>query len=334
MYDWSVEMNVNERQIPLTLLKLDAILGRLPKDYSKIPLIKENLSKMKAGYNGEKAIDYQLGYLPQKDYYIFYDVRLEVNGRYFQMDTLILTKYFILIVEVKNVAGAVNFDTIFNQFVQTKNGVEYAYPDPILQLNRQENQFREWLKKNQFPSIPVHGLVVISNPQTIISANNEALNKKVIHAASLPNKITQLQNYFPNKVTSDKDLKKIIRIMNKRNTPLNNSILQSYKINEKDILPGVICKECTYLPSVREYGYWRCPNCSRKSKNAHIEALKDYYLIFENQITSSKLRDFLLITSPSLATRLMKSTYPYAKPIGAKKGRIYTLQFDGIHLLL
>ncbi|MCC5803479.1 NERD domain-containing protein [Rossellomorea vietnamensis] len=329
-YDWSVEMNVNERQIPLTLLKLSAILGRLPEDYSKVPLIKENLAKIKAGYNGEKAIDYQLGYLPHKDYYIFYDIRLEVNGRYFQIDTLILTNYFILILEVKNVAGSVNFDTVFNQFVQTKNGVEYAYPDPILQLNRQETQLNEWLKKNSFPPIPIHGLVVISNPQTVISANNAALNKKVIHAASLPIKITQFQNHFQNSMMTDKELRKIIRLIKKNDTPLNLPILQTYKINEDNILPGVRCEKCDHLPVVRDYGYWNCPKCNRKSKSGHIEALKDYYLIFGNTITSRKLRDFLIISSPSLATRLISQSFPYAKPIGNNKGRIYTLHFDEI----
>ncbi|BCB06080.1 nuclease-related domain-containing protein [Bacillus sp. KH172YL63] len=320
-------MDVNERKIPLTLLKLEAVLGRLPQDYPKISFLKENLAKMKAGYNGEKAIDYQLGYLPGKNHYIFHDVRLEVNGRYFQIDTLILTLSFILILEVKNVAGAVNFDTIFNQFVQTKDGVEYAYPDPILQLNRQEYQLKEWLKQHHFPPIPVHGLVVISNPQTIISANNQALNKKVIHAASLPNKIVQLQNHFQSRTASEKELKKIIKLMSKRNTPLNLSILQSYKISDKDILPGVICKECEHLPLVREYGYWLCPRCSGKSKDGHIGALKDYSLIFSNRITSQELRDFLLISSPSLATRLIKDCYPYAKPTGDNKGRYYTLDF-------
>ncbi|MCA1061095.1 NERD domain-containing protein [Rossellomorea aquimaris] len=324
-------MNVNKRKIPLTLLKLDAVMGRLQKDYPKIPLMKENLAKIKAGYNGEKAIDYQLGYLPPKNYYIFHDIRLEVNGRYFQIDTLVLTNYFILILEVKNIAGAINFDTVFNQFVQTKNGVEYAYPDPILQLNRQEIQLKEWLNKNNLPKIPVNGLVVISHPQTIISAGNAALNKRVIHAASLPSKITQLQNYFQKSLMTDKELRKIIKMIKKHDTPLNFSILQAYKINEEDILPGVKCERCDHLPLVREYGNWHCSNCNAKSKNGHIEALKDYYLIFGNTITSRKLRDFLLITSPPLATRLIRSSFPHAKPNGDNKGRIYTLHFDEIN---
>ncbi|WP_226675335.1 nuclease-related domain-containing protein [Rossellomorea aquimaris] len=324
-------MNVNERKIPLTLLKLDAVLGRLQKDDPKIPLLKENLAKIKAGYNGEKAIDYQLGYLPSKDYYIFHDIRLEVNGRYFQIDTLILTNSFILILEVKNIAGSVNFDTVFNQFIQTKNGVEYAYPDPILQLNRQEVQLKEWLINNNLPAITVHGLVVISHPKTIITANNDTLNKKVIRAASLPNKIIQLQNYFQKRMITDKELRKTIRMIKKYDTPLNLSILQTYKINEKDILPGVKCEKCDFLPLVREHGYWRCSYCNLKSKYGHIEALKDYYLIFGNTITSSKLRDFLLISSPSLATRLIRSSFPHAQPNGDNKGRIYTLHFNDIN---
>ncbi|MCA1065610.1 nuclease-related domain-containing protein [Rossellomorea sp. AcN35-11] len=266
-------MDVNERKVPLKLLKLEAILGRLEKDYPKIPLLKEHLRKIQAGYNGEKAVDYQLGYLSSKDYNIFYDLRLEVNGRYFQIDTLILTRSFILIIEVKNMSGEVSFDTTFNQFIQSKNGSINAYPDPILQINRQEYQLKEWLKQNHFPLIPIHGFVVISNPQTIISANSGSLNKKVIHAASLPHKITQLQQHFHKKFFSDKELKKVIRFMKKMNTPHNNPILEFYKISKDDILPGVICKACGYLPLTREYGQWKCTNCHKNSKNAHIQAL-------------------------------------------------------------
>ncbi|MGF3105513.1 hypothetical protein [Rossellomorea sp. DUT-2] len=115
---------------------------------------------------------------------------------------------------------------------------------------------------------------------------------------------------------------------NKGNTPLNPSILDTYKISKNDILPGVICKECAHLPLIREFGYWSCANCKQKSKNGHIEALKEYYLLFGSEITSSQLRGFLIISSPSLATRLIKSAHPYVQPIGTNKGRIYKLDFD------
>ncbi|WP_064092079.1 nuclease-related domain-containing protein [Rossellomorea aquimaris] len=319
-------MIVKEREIPLKILKLQALLRRLPEPHPKIPIIKQDLAKHLSGYNGEKSIDYYLSFLSNEDYHIFHDIRLFDGERFFQIDTLILTSHYALILEIKNMVGTLNFDGVFNQLVQTKNGQEKAFPDPIIQINRQANQFREWLQLNKLSELPIHGLVVMSNPQTVLRTNDKSLNQIIIRSTSLTQKISELDQLYCNPVLCEKEIKIISRKIIKRTTPLNSSILEVYKLSEKDLVKGIYCENCNHLPLTRIYGYWKCSNCTNKTKDSHLKALNDYSLLLGNMITSSQLRNFLLISSPSLATRLMKSVH--ANKSGVNKGTVYTLTMD------
>ncbi|MDQ7861687.1 nuclease-related domain-containing protein [Peribacillus frigoritolerans] len=58
----------------------------------------------------------------RKSYYIFHDLRLQDQSRFFQLDTLLISKKYALIIEVKNIAGAIYFDPHFNQLIRTIEG--------------------------------------------------------------------------------------------------------------------------------------------------------------------------------------------------------------------
>ncbi|XXM72132.1 nuclease-related domain-containing protein [Lysinibacillus sphaericus] len=319
-------MLVKERTIPWKVLKLQALLERLSPTYPKIPLLKENLSKSLAGYNGEKSIDYYLGFLSEKEYYILHDVRLPDGERYFQIDTLIITKKFALIVEIKNLAGSIHFDTNFNQVIQTKNGVEQALPDPILQIQRQETQFKNWLKRNKLHTIPVTSVVVISNPHTLLRTNDSRLYKTIIRSDFLLHKIKQIQSSFSTNILSDSEIKKMIRKIKKDSEPLNQSILTLFNVNNEDILKGVICSNCKKLFMRRIYGTWQCPHCHQRKKDSHLDAMYQYFLLYGNEITNKQLREFIKISSPALSTRILNAVAPLSR--GNNKDRVHFLNFD------
>ncbi|MFI8687856.1 nuclease-related domain-containing protein [Rossellomorea sp. NPDC077527] len=312
-----------ERPFPIKIQKLEVLLLRLLDTHPKTTFIKENLSKSLAGYNGEKSIDYYLSLLPEKSFSILHDIRLFSNDRYFQIDTILLTKSFLLILEVKNLAGSIEFDSMFNQIIQKKNGVELALPDPIIQIGMQESQFRSWLREHQFPLIPIRTLIVISNSNTIIRSNDKNVSQQVIHAPMLPKKITQMSSEYNDTVLLDKEIRRMIRLIKKFDTPLNPSIINQYNISKGDIINGVICEVCGYLSLDRVHGYWYCPACQKKSKSAHLKALEHYYLLFGEEITGQQLKEFLIISSPSLATRILNATSVSSR--GNGKGRVHTL---------
>lgn len=321
-------MIVKERKIPLTILKLRALLRRLPQSHPKIPIILSDLNKREAGFRGECAIDFPLSFLEPKNYFIFHDIRLQEQTRFFQIDTLVLSKKFALIIEVKNIAGSLYFDSIFNQLIRTKDGIEAAFPDPLLQIERQESQLKNWYRKYGLGVLPIYSLVVISNPQTIIRTNpeNRNLQYKVIHRDTLPFKIQQIEKSIKQPNLSDKELKKMIKIISKYHNEADFPILQWFDLKKEDLIQGVICEKCSMSPLLRWSRGWRCFRCETESKDAHIRALRDYYLLLGPTITNRQLREFLSISSSASATRILRSMNLPSE--GLNKGKVYHLPFE------
>ncbi|WP_285768317.1 nuclease-related domain-containing protein [Peribacillus sp. SI8-4] len=321
-------MIVKQRNVPLTILKLRALVRRLPPHHPKMSSILNDLKKREAGYKGECSLDFPLSFLDPKRHFIFHDLRLQDKTRFFQLDTLIVTKKFGLIIEVKNMSGMLFFDAHFNQLIRTKDGVESAFSDPLIQVGRQESQLRNWLLENGFPVLPILSLIVISNPQTIIrtSPDNRNLHFKVIHRDALPAKIKQIENSMKESVLDDKALKKAVRALNKQHIDADFSVLERYTLTVEDLIKGVICANCNDHQLFRRHGRWLCNQCGHSSKDAHIQALQDYFHLLGPTITNRQLRDFLNIPSSSTATRILQSLDLTSR--GVNKGRVYNLVFD------
>ncbi|PGV66606.1 nuclease [Bacillus cereus] len=315
-------MIVKERKMPVYLLQLDALLRRLPIHHPKRNMVAENLAKFMAGYKGEQAIEYPLSFLSETEYSILHDIRLFDQKHYFQIDTLIVSSRFLLFLEIKNIIGTLIFDAKFNQLIRIADGTsEEGFPDPILQLKRQEMQLRKWLSLHGLYNIPMESLVVISSPRTIIKTSDEILPSKIIHGANLPNRIKQIENQYKEEaIGNTKGL--INQIMNE-NFPQRQNILAQYKIKKEELLRGVQCEECFTMAMLEEKQGWRCSNCNSTSKHAHLRALQDYTLLIDMITTNSKLRDFLNMQSSSAVKRLLQTmNIPYT---GENKGRIYDL---------
>ncbi|MCP1095759.1 NERD domain-containing protein [Peribacillus frigoritolerans] len=323
-----MKLIVKKRKVPLAVRKLRALACRLPPNHPKVPIIMNDLKKREAGYKGECSIDFPLSFLEPKSYFIFHDLRLQDQSRFFQLDTLLISKKYALIIEVKNIAGSIYFDPHFNQLIRTIEGKETAFPDPVTQVSRQESQLTNWFLKNGFPSLPILSLIVISNPQTIIrtALENHELHYKVIHRDALPAKINQMEHSITESSFSEKNLKKAIRVMNNHHIDADFSILKRYNLTEKDLIKGVICENCKGNKLFRRHGTWLCNQCQLSSKKAHIPALRDYYYLLGSTITNRQLRNFLNISSSSSATRILQSLNLTSS--GANKGRVYSLYFD------
>ncbi|WP_062232798.1 nuclease-related domain-containing protein [Fictibacillus sp. FJAT-27399] len=321
-------MIVKTRSVPLSIQKLQALLRRLPKNHQKIPIIQEDLAKKMAGYRGEYSIDYPLSFVPSKDYSILHDIRLPFKEYFFQIDTLILSQRFILILEVKNIAGKLYFDQDFHQLIRTLDGKEEGFPDPILQIRRHEFQMKAWLEKHKFPELPMESLVVISNPysQIQISPEHKHLHKIILHREALSSKISKIDHLHKKEILTEKLLKKIIRLLMKQHRESNSSILDQFGIKRHELQKGVQCMDCNHLAMQRKHGSWFCPNCYYKCKNAHIEALKDYCYLINSTITNQEARDFLLLSSLDVTTRILRSTA--TKFDGVYKSTLYHLTFE------
>ncbi|PGZ10226.1 nuclease [Bacillus cereus] len=315
-------MIVKGRKIPIYIRQLEALLRRLPVHHPKRNLIVENLAKHMAGYKGEQAIDYPLSFISEKEYSVLHDVRLSNYDQYFQIDTIILSTKFLLFLEIKNIAGTLLFDAKFNQLIRIAEGHSEGFPDPVLQIKRQEIQLKEWLSLHGFSSIlPIESLVVISSPRTIIKSSDDNLLHTIIHSANLPYKIKWFESKYKKNAIDNVD--RLVHQIMMEHSPLQHNILGQYKIEKEELLNGVQCEECLVIPMLKVKKGWRCLSCKAFSKVGHEGALRDYALLISTKCTNGKLKEFLHVSSGMVVNRLLHAmNLPHT---GKNKGRKYDL---------
>lgn len=68
---------------------------------------------------------------------LFYDFTIQLDDAFYQLDVLFISKYFILIVEVKNMVGGISFCDSRHQFVRKReDGVEEDFRNPLDRVRR------------------------------------------------------------------------------------------------------------------------------------------------------------------------------------------------------
>jgi ribosomal protein L37AE/L43A len=309
-------------------LKLEALLRRLPKDHPKRNTIEKDYMKFNSGFIGEKKIDYFLDLLPEKEYSIFHNVRLKnEENRYFQIDTLLITNKYILLLEVKNILGNIIFEKDFNQFIRIQGQSEEAFPNPLLQIDRHQKQLRSFFQKHKLEIPPLYSFIIISNSSSVIKTSNRHSNilENVFHAEQLPLKIQKLDYIEAKQLLSLKQIRKIAKVLLKNHTPLASNVLERYNISEDEINKGVICPKCSKNKMKRQFGKWYC-DCSYQSKDAHIQAIFDFAYLISSTITNQQCRDFLDLSSGSIASTLLKSLN--MNQTGHTKGSKYIFQLE------
>lgn len=325
-------MIVKERNPPRILQQIRALKSRISSHHPQFTEICRNETRRSSGFKGEESLDYFFTDLAtEKDYFIFHDLRLSLNNTFFQMCTLIMTRCFLLIIEVKNMAGTLYFDPVFKQLIRTLNGREEGFFDPIAQVERQKMQLTRWMNLHQLPPIPIEFMVVISNPSTIIRTEpgNSAVPQRVAHIHQVPERIQTIRSTYSEEKMTLAEQKRISHYLIKYHTPSDINILKMYQITEADLIAGVHCPSCRAIPMQRTNGTWHCPSCGCKSKNAHVQALHDYFLLICPAITNEEFRKWTYLKSSKTAYELLqKMNLPvsgnnrrrlYHQPIGFDK---------------
>ncbi|MEK5444453.1 nuclease-related domain-containing protein [Fredinandcohnia sp. FSL W7-1320] len=206
------------RTVPIIILILEALLQRIPQDHPKRPQIQVELVKRKKGYRGELSLNYYLELIDTPEFLILHDIRLTDGKSFFQIDTLIITPYFYLILEIKNITGTLYFEDDSNQMIRTLNNEEEGMHNPILQSLRHSRQFKNWLTQRKLPLLPIEHLVIISDPKTIIKASRPSIFTKVMHSANLPFTFEKFQNRHTKESLTMKEMKRIAGTIEKHDT--------------------------------------------------------------------------------------------------------------------
>jgi hypothetical protein len=317
-------MIIKVREKPLYLLKLEAYERRTLQTHPLYPLIQKETFNHNIGFKGEQAVDYYLSFLPQDKYHILNGIRLiDPQGRYFQIDTLIVSLKFFLILEINNIAGDLEFDYKQNQLVRKFEDKVDKMACPITQVKRQTSQLISWLGNHKLPKIPVMYQVVLANNQTRLINGDKQVFDNVIRHSNIPDRVLEYEKSFPNEAISNNELRKLMKVIIKKDTPKMTMSSQLQMINNSEFIKGVFCPHC-YQPSMLKRNHpWVCILCQFKSKTEFKPALRDFALIVSDTISNKECRDFLQIDSISVASKLLTSLH--LPTHGSTKNRRYLL---------
>ncbi|WP_071460953.1 nuclease-related domain-containing protein [Bacillus massilinigeriensis] len=314
-------MIVKPRYLPMRLHVNSALAQRLAKNHPILPSLDNSSSRVEAGFQGEVETDFQLQFLNDKEHHIFRDLRLPHSLHPFQLDCLILSTKAIIHLEVKNFTGTLFFDEKFKQFYQTANAVEKGFQHPLTQLRRQSAQLKEWLDSHGFPSIPVISQLVISNSSAVVKTNDFSIRRLVCKADQLKTQLETLIGKDTPEVLKEKELRKLSRLLLKEHTIMISDILAHYHISYDELIKGVQCPSCEKYKMERKNRTWVCPHCLFHSRDAHIRALLDYFLLVKPEITNRGFREFTCLSSARTATELLsRLNLPHT---GENKWRVY-----------
>lgn len=317
-------MILKELTIPYNLILLEILKRRLIHSHFKHPDLERDLARRWAGYWGEITLANYVKELPQDQYSIFHDLELQLNGIHFQIDTLLISQNYILIIEVKNILGTLVFDSVFNQLIRLKDdGTEETFEDPRVQAKRIKSLLTNWMVKNGLKLLPIEYLVFFSNVRTILKANpgDSTDLSKVCKARDVFNKIEQYEQVYKKVRVDSATISKMGRFLLDQHSPMQINILAKYNILEKDICSGVRCPNCSRIPMNYKWRKWTCPACNTSSKDAHIEALNDYFHLFKPTISNSEFRKFLHLPTNNIAHKILLSLH--LQTTGKTKNRLY-----------
>ncbi|MCL6572076.1 MAG: NERD domain-containing protein [Bacillus sp. (in: Bacteria)] len=326
-------MFAKECAISKRIKKYEAMDRRLDCNHLIRPDLLAEYKNWLAGYRGEKSVAFYLSMLSDSKYLIFHDLRLKLGKYYFQIDFLLLSSTFNLVLEVKNRIGEYRFEKNQNQTTLKSNGIEKRIKNPVLQAKLQAKKLKKWLKKYNCPEVPIYYLFVNSNEKAIIriEPGNEQINQYICHSEALVERIDQLANFYKTEILNASELRKIKRLLLAHHTPDDPDLLHHFNLSAKHITPGVQCQECGCLPMKYHYGTWSCSICKHKSKIAHYQAIEDYFLLVKPTISNSELRQFLQIKSPKSANTILHTlNFSYS---GTNKNRVYFLEKQQLDFL-
>lgn len=306
---------------PLILQQHEALDRRLAQNHPKRPEVEEKLGSLKAGYRGEKTLNYYLSLLPPKKYHIYHDIRLPNGTTFFQVDAILLSEKMGFIIDNKNYGGTIVLDKF--QLTQELNNISKVYQNPISQTHRHLILLKDFFDHYQIPIIPIENLVCFSNSYSVVKIEGgyHEAEKRVCKADNILRKISEFERYYKYDVFTQKDFGKVKRLLLSKHTPNRMDILKTYCLGPGEILTGVQCPICLHMPIQYNGRYWQCPVCQTISKDAHLQPINDYFLLIKPWITNAELRIFLHLPSPRAAAYLL--SFLNLPSTGTNKGRIY-----------
>ncbi|MFC3210589.1 nuclease-related domain-containing protein [Planomicrobium okeanokoites] len=311
-------MILKERHQPPEILQLESLLQRVPIVHPRFPHWTEQLRRMSAGFHGEQRVDSLFYEIPiDSPHYFIQDLFIQKPKSSHQIDSVLITSRFVLLLEIKSISGELNFDPQLRQFSRTnKDGSVDGMTNPDDQIRRHEKWMQQFLASQKI-SLPVIGVIVFTYPSSIV--NSRPKNRIIIQSSGLPFLMDQLLLKYPDELLNTRKTRQLADRLLKL-----HSLRQLRQIEvPAGLRRGVLCPKCPDSKLTYRYKKWTCQKCSLIDPHAHLRTLQEYRVLINPLISNREFRDFTGIESVSIASKLLtdsKMTFQ-----GSFKDRVYMI---------
>lgn len=281
-------------------LFMEALVRRIYENDAEAAVFHEEFYRLQAGLSGEMKLKNQLADYPFKsEHCILYNLEC-INERGFshQIDALLITPHFVLLLEVKQISGQLFYKQAVHEFSRkTSNGLEENLRNPFDQIFRHKLFIEEVLRQHQL-SIPVLNLVVISNYRARIDTSLEKM--PILHLSGLPAHLENLYQLYPPTPISPFAIQDIF-------LKLKQPLPARRQITKDRLKPGIFCTNCDSKQAMYyHHGYWHCLDCKAKSITVLLDALSDYRLLISERLSNRTFRQYTGMNCRHAAGRILQ----------------------------
>ena len=299
---------------------MEAAIRRLPSHHEAIPALRAKHAAVQAGFGGEQELDKVFeSYAFSMKHGIFHDLSL-MSSTHFQIDSLFITPSYAVLFEVKNIAGELTVRKNPPQLIRTlETGQVSGFKSPIAQLENNCSLFQDWLHSRNL-SLPVYGAVVMAYASQRIEVFDSKI--PVLFPSTVPLYIRKLPTASP--LLDDETFVTLLSQLNSGHRQfIPAPICETYSIRRSDIRTGVICPGCNVLGMSWHKRKWECLKCGFRCSKAHIQAIRDWFLLFGGKMTNRDCREFLHLERQQNANRLLRDMNLHTE--GANRNRTYKM---------
>ncbi|WP_342526540.1 nuclease-related domain-containing protein [Chryseomicrobium sp. FSL W7-1435] len=271
-----------------------------------------------AGESGEKDVaSYLQEALHQLPAYVLHNYHVKIPNTFsIQIDYLIFTSQFILILEVKNIKGHIFFNQNPAQLIRTLDGEVMAMDCPFAQMDRNVLHFKRLLSKSE---LPIYTVIVWTNRSAVLEAAPSNSPHKILFLKQLPYYISQLLKLPEQEV----HLGSLVKNLKAKATPFYQpDLCQRYGIAPSELVRGLLCLTC-YSPMNLHVRTWVCPKCRVKNNHMVNENILGLFDLLGDTLQMNDLKQILPTLYSRLLGNLVKSGE--VRSTAYRKNRTYTL---------
>lgn len=294
-----------KRKEPELINALPRLIARLPESDSRKMNLSQQLYRIKAGYAGEVKVDryLELFEFPQSSI-ILTDVQLALSpGHSFQIDTLILSKYYAIILEIKNTKGDLYFETDPHRLVRKLDGETTMMECPVTQLEVAKENLEMWFAQKGV-QIEIGGQVVFANKKAIVK--KVPPNAPILYLKRLSIYLREKKSNSP--IYSVAQVQKMGKLIQQSKYKYNvYPLCEYYKIDPAILKKGQLCSQCNESMTYKTRRIQYCGNCKTIELNNARESIQDWFMLISNSISNRQCRYFLQLKNKDDAYYILKS---------------------------